>query len=453
MQIAKGKPADAKETINGLEPLMADLSPTKQLHAYLEGANAATDADVRARFLSATLEIDWEDEEEVEEPAEPADDAEDAPPPVRLVSEPEAKVWRKLLADQRDLPKDIGITQNLVYLSRNAPLGLTKITDLAAIAFEFSASSNRMYGLFADAPILGKPALDIIKETVTARLAGQPVPEHPDSDKVTEERLAAIVAEAGAKPPAEIHPYLKTLTPDERAAWREWLNEPGDLALPDAVKTLRATITSKFPGDDRVRPPAKYTSSIEPGFQITPDNLLKYIESIAPKIAEFSPYLITTSDADFGPGQQVAEIILSLADAPATPPAKEADESSADSETSDDKESPRQNPLSSWQRLLKDLRAALEETPAATAAINILVPSRREGERSNLTILLGSDGKLTVLRKPDAEAPAETPQEALKKVILADEPAPIYLRILTRAHADILFKDAADEDSNILPPP
>ena len=69
LQIAKGKPADADAAIEGLRPLMADLSPTKRLHAYLEGANAATDAEVRVHFLGETLNIRWEGEEGGEETA------------------------------------------------------------------------------------------------------------------------------------------------------------------------------------------------------------------------------------------------------------------------------------------------------------------------------------------------------------------------------------------------
>lgn len=468
VQIAKGKPADAKEAINGLRPLMADLSPVKQLHAYLEGANAATDSSIRARFLTATLNIDWDENSGAEEEAEdPADDAKDALPPVRKVSEPEAKVWRKLLADQRALPKDLDLGQRMYYMAQSGSFDPTALGDLAALAFETSVSPRGLYGTFEAVPILGKPALAILKETATARLAGQPVTPLPDADKVSEERLAAIVAEAGRKPSGEIHPYLKTLTPDERAAWRDWLNDPEDLPLPDSVKALRATIVSKFPGDDRIRPPAKYTSSIEPGFQFAPDNLLTYLASIAPKIADFSPYLISTSEAEFGPGLQVAEVIVSLADASAKPAPKAPDAANApegldaDSEGFDNEESAESDPLIQWRRTFRDLNKSLTENPTATAAVSIAARRGPIGEgpgsSSSLTLLLGPDGKFSVSKDPDAEEPVPSAQEALKKLLTLDDPAlawsRIYLSILTRAHAGILFNDAEDDKLDLLLPP
>jgi hypothetical protein len=468
VQIAKGKPADAREAINSLRPLMADLSPTKQLHAYLEGANAATDAAVRARFLMASLDIEW-DEDESEEPAEPAadrenaedgedgEDAEPAPPPVRKVSEPEAKVWRKLLADQRALPKDIGLSRQFYYFSQNEPLNLTQLAELAAFAFESSVSSESFYGIFQAAPILGKPLLVIVKETAMARLAGQPVAPLPDADKVSEERLAAIVAEAGAKPPAEIHPYLKTLTPDERAAWRDWLNDPEDLPLPDSVKTLRTTVISKFPGSDDLQAPAKYTSSLDLGFQFSPDNVLQYLESLAPKIAGFSPYIIATSPASFGPGLQIAEVIVPLTEPPAKPePPKAADEATADDEEDPDAdESEEDDPMQQWRRTFMELQTLLTNNPAATAAITINARGRRDGSpvAGTLALTLGPDGKLSTPKDPDAEEPTPSIQESLERLLNPSEPAAVYLRILTRAHADILFKDATDEDSNLLPSP
>lgn len=458
VRIAKGKPEDAGDAINALEPLMADLSPTKQLHACLEGANAATDASIRARFLVASLGIDWDENEE--ETAEPAEDAEPAPAPVRKVSEPETKVWRKLLADQRDLPKDIGLDQLLYYLSRAEPLSITKLTELASLAFESSVNSGRFHSIFQAAPILGKPALEVLKETVTARLAGQPVPPLPDAGKVPAERIAAIVAEAGRKPVAGIHPYLKTLTPDERAAWQDWVNEPGDLAVPDSVKALRFTIVSKYARDDRITEPAKFTSSIEPGFQFTSENLLKYLDSIAPKISEFSPYIITVTPASFGPGMQIAEVVISLATPSKKPdkPAKlEAVAADDDDEESDADESPEEkDPMVLWRRTFRDLNPALKENPTATAVVFVTVRGQRGdegGAGGNPILALGPDGKFSLAKGPEGDESAGSPQEALKKILDPEGSMQIYLRILTRAHAEILFKDAEEEDSNLLPPP
>ena len=438
VRIAKGRPEDAEDTINALRPLMADLSPTKQLHACLEGANATTDASIRARFLAASLNIDW-DEEGAEEAAEPA------PPSVRKFSEPEAKVWRKLVADQRARPKDINLGQMMYYFSGAEPLNLTSLAELAVLAFEYSMGSRHFHGIVQAAPILGKPALAIIKETATARLAGKPVPPLPDADKVPAVRLAAIVTEAGGKPPAEIHPYLKTLTPDERAAWLKWINAPEDLPLPDSVKALRATIISKYPGDDRFPAPAKYTSSIEPGLQLTPDNLLTYLESLAPRINDFSPYLIATTPASFGPGMQVMEVIIPLAGSPAKPP------EATDEEDPDAGDSEEDDPMDQWRRLFRDLNTTLRDNP--TAGVVVRIGSRaRQGEGQELSLLLGPNGKLSLPKDPATEA-AEVPiRDSLKKILDPDDSTAVHLRILTRAHAGILYQDAADEDSNLLPP-
>jgi hypothetical protein len=101
----------------------------------------------------------------------------------------------------------------------------------------------------------------------------------------------------------------------------------------------------------------------------------------------------------------------------------------------------------------KDLDAALKENPTAAAAVTIAGRGRRDADSSELTLLLGPDGKFTVSRKPDAEEPAASLHAALKEVILPDDSAVTYLRILTRAHAAMLFNDAEDDKLDLLPPP
>jgi hypothetical protein len=167
--------------------------------------------------------------------------------------------------------------------------------------------------------ILNKPAETLFLERATARLSGKPIPTLPDASRVSEERLAAIIAEAGKKQPTEIHPYLRTLTQDERAAWLEWIRDQirdqGGAECPDSIRELHYTVIerqSTKTGKNPANPPPEI---IAPGFRITPDAFHKLIESLAPEIAKASrtiTTLSTFSTFNFGPGLTAHSISVPL---------------------------------------------------------------------------------------------------------------------------------------------
>jgi hypothetical protein len=292
VQIAKGKPEDADAAIRTLTALLEDSSPTKHLFALLEGANAATDAGVRARFLGATLEVSWKDDV--------AEDEEDAAIVERKLTEPEAVIWRKMLADTREIPGRINRFSNEEEKST--------VSELAASTFEYSISPRNYYKAMQIAPVLSKPVSAILAGQADARLSNKPVPPLPDASRVSEERLASIVSEAGTKPAAEIHPYLKTLTPDERAAWFDWHRNPGKIADPESVKGLRILVVEKPEKSPWPYPVLEDTGGIDIGFTVTPASIRSYVANLAKDTAKRSRTTLWLKEADFGPGLEVLAI-------------------------------------------------------------------------------------------------------------------------------------------------
>ena len=296
VQIAKGKPEDAEAAIRTLTALLEDSSPTKHLFALLEGANAATDATVRARFLDATRAVSWNDSV--------PEDEENAAIIERKLTEPEAVVWRKMLADTREIPDRFNR-----FLQDQEK---STVSELAASAFEYSVSPQNCYKAMQTAPVLSKPASAILVERATARLSGKPVPPLPDASRVSEDRLALIVSEAGNRPASEIHPYLKTLTSDERAAWFDWHRNPGKIAEPKSVKDLRILVIEKPEKSRWPYPVVKDTGGIDIGFTVTPASIRSYVGNLAKDAAKRSRTTLWLKERDFGPGLEVLAIHFPL---------------------------------------------------------------------------------------------------------------------------------------------
>lgn len=426
VQIAKGPPADAEAAIKSLSSLLADATPTKHLHALLEGANAATDPGVRARFLTATLSIRWNDAEADSDPE--ADQKPDSPPADRKVSEPEAVVWRKLIADTTKLP-NIGAR----FLADDN----TTVGGLAALAYEFSISPDNYSDARQAATILGKTFFAILIERGTARIAGMPVTPFPDASRVAKDRLAAIVAEAGKKSTAEIHPYLATLTPDERAAWLEWIDEPGELAVPDSVQALHSLIVSRSITQRSGSQDVKGAANIEVGFNVTPAGITQHIEALAPQIDKHSRADVSIHPADFGPGLQVFARVFPLPE-PKTKPAP--DQSESDDDESFDSYPQRAFALAI--RLLKD-----HDTAAAIAIATL------QGEDSypQEAVWLIANGKATLYQPDPQDSDDERATFAATLTKMLDPKAParfsIRLQFLSRADAKRFTPPSEDEEA------
>ena len=390
----------------------------------LEGANAATDPTIRAGFLGATFQIRWV-EGHGEEDAEPSEN--DAPPVDRKVSEPELKVWQTLVADTSELPK-----KSAGFLQSEKPT----ISNLAALAFEYSVNPLIVETTREASPILAKPFTTILIERGNARIAGKPVTPFPDASKITKDRLAELVAEAGKKPAAEIHPYLASLTPDERAAWHKWLNDPGDLALPDSVKALQAVVVARSLTPRSYLPDVKGAANIDVGFKITPESLTQHIESLAPEIDKHSRADITLYAAEFGPGLQVFANVHPL-------PAQKA-KVAPEKVESDDGEA---MPNSYTKRVFAQAIKVLDANESASGIASVMLQG---GETRAQATWLIHDGKAT-LQQPDAKDDDDSKQPfaaTLTKLLDPKEPQRIGIRIqlLSRADAEKL-KASSDESA------
>jgi hypothetical protein len=338
----------------------------------------------------------------------------------RTLPEAEIKVWRKLIADTRELPKEA---------REKSTLG-----DCAASAMEFSINSQVWPTITQAAAILRKPPDEIIRERAIARLDGTPLPILPDASRVTPERLRAIIAEAGAKPTPEIHPYLNTLTPDERTAWQDWCGEPGEINIPQSVKDLSKLVVS-------VRKTGIYGSSdvkdagiIDMGFAISPTTFKTYIESIAKDTSRHSRTSMYLQPADFGPGLEVSAVVF-----PLTPKKSK-------------KEFDEQAYLPDARSVFRESIETLGEHESAEAIVHIYLPD--ESGRGVKCTWLIEKGRA----KPIDPEQQTTFDAAIKSIADSSSIANPSLRIqiLTRADADKIKKleeEAAKEYGEENPDP
>lgn len=472
VQIAKGKPADAPEAISNLTSQLDGLPPLKQLHALLEGANAATNAKVRCLFLLTSLNIEW-DEENPEQEENPNTEESDSPKPDRQPQEAESKVWRKLIADTRKIKADDLEDDTLTALAARYQLQFNTVSDIARMTFEQSLNPTFLWDWIRCFPAIGDDPMQLLIARTDARLANQTPTALPNADNVPPERLAAIVAATATLELSAIHPHLKSLTPDERAAWINWLENPGDISIPDPVKSLRATVITRFAGNQTLPDPAHYTSLLPIGFHFAPSTLLTDLAAHLKNAP--GPTLIYTSPTRLGPGIELAEAVVILdpptpnkdqpsketppQETPATPDAstrEDTAESSSDQAATDgsddtagesdedEEDSPPQDPLDNWRPTFKNTLEALDDNPEATACIELRAQS--SDNRTQLLFLLDKEGKFSL------HTPEDTPEAAdltttLKETLNPDTfPVRIQIHMITREQAAKLTPTGNSDD-------
>ncbi len=279
-EIATEDPKTARAAIPVFIESLSDLTPRKRLLALLAGAVAADDPEVRTLFIQSMG--NYEQEAEVTQ----------AP---RVMPAKESKAWKTLLADTRPTPQTIsrGISS----------IGKT-VGEMAAIALENNEDPSA-FGNFNDTHIItGKSFAEIAIPRATARLASEPIPPLPDASKVSRERLKEIVATAATKPPLEIHPYLKTLSDDERAAWLKWYEEPGDIVIPENIRKLSKIITTRW-ADHWSFKDTPTVVDLGIGFEVSKTSIETLVQKLSNDAANNSRCFITIYNADFPPGLKI----------------------------------------------------------------------------------------------------------------------------------------------------
>ncbi|MCB1132466.1 MAG: hypothetical protein KDN05_15170, partial [Verrucomicrobiae bacterium] len=296
VQLAKGPADEVDAGLTALWAMLEDGSAKKKLYAFLEGASAAEDAEVRGKFLARSFRIGWAGEEGDEEPAE------------RALSASEKRVWRKFIDDTRE-------TSNLA--PRLTSGEKSTVSALAAAALEYSVAPDDFEEVYQQAGAIGRPAGDVICERASLRLDGKPVPPLPDASKISSERLASIVSEAGAKKAEEIHPFLDTLTPDERAAWTEWLRDPGELEMPSSVVALQSYVIRRQSEPTYGLEDTPGAGGMDVDEQVNRENFDRWLETTAADVVKHSRTYVILMPADFGPGLTLMTPVLPLPKEPA----------------------------------------------------------------------------------------------------------------------------------------
>lgn len=290
VEIAKGNAKDAKPAITNLLGSISDLSNTKQLYTLLEGAAAAKNAEVRAMFLAPILQLPWPGTDRTPDDATPL-------PPDRVIPPAELRVWKKLLADTRPIPKDSTMQQ----LQLQDPC----VAELAAAAFELSVSPGLYVKSISAATVFEQPFSSVLRQRANARATGGPLPPLPDADQVTWERLKEIVANVAKLPTDQVRPHLGSLTPNERAAWMRWFfSQSDDLPQPENLRKLNLVIVQRSK-ESGFFPDTPGLGGIEPGFVLSADSLLAPVQSMAADLPRQSRSVIYLMPLPFPPGMQV----------------------------------------------------------------------------------------------------------------------------------------------------
>lgn len=287
-EIASGPPEEAAPAVRALLQNLASEPADDQLEVLLAGALAAEDAQVRFTFLSPMFQMrhhfeadDDEEEEEEDQETQPT-----IPDPIR-------EAWAVLVADDRQLDPD--------WLT-NTYFSADTIAEFAAMALESRIHPGGVHELYQATNILKKSLAEICMTRMKARMADEPVPPLPDPENVTSERLREIVTAAGAKPPGEIIAYLDTLTPDERAAWAAWMEEPEEIEIPDSVRNLAFTVVDEDTTPQNGFVPTPGLLSLKSGFEIHEDTIDAYIAGLAKNFADHSLVMGSIRQAEFPPG-------------------------------------------------------------------------------------------------------------------------------------------------------
>jgi hypothetical protein len=375
----------------------------------LTGAHAAKNKAVRAHLLGAISQLGWGANEEEDEDEETGDN-DDAPGAPRQVSETEADMWRYLIGDPRLLD-----ASSRVYSMGNQ---LDTMSALACATFEFSVTGLEEFRALMEAmPVIARPAAEVITERAKARLDGKPVAPLPDAGKVSKERLAAIVTEAGKIPATGLHEHLLTLNPDERAAWREWLAEPGEIPVPPAVAELRHQIVKRSISSPYGMPDMKDVGGIDVGFRVTMESVEQHIQSLASAADRNSRVIVMIQNAEFGPGMQVMAFTV-----PFPEPKEDEDASPADpygSITAD--------------RVFRDSIRTFESDGDSEA----LVFSEIHGSGSGSGVWTVKNGKATQKKAEDEEGGYF---DVLRSTLESPENQRFFLnfRMITRADAEKL---------------
>ncbi len=418
IRIAEEDPKTAAASIRGLMEAMSDVDPTEQLMSLLTGANAAKNEDVRAHFLGSISQIEWDTENEDEEESE---EVKRAP---RQMKVPEISIWRKLVQDTRPLKAASRFSMGV----KNET-----VSALACSALEISVAGHGAYQeLMLAMHAIARPAAEVISERAKARLDDKPVAPLPDADKVSKERLAAIVAEAGTKTAATLHEHLLTLIPDERAAWRAWLEDPGEIPAPHMIAELRYQVVKRTDSSPYGLPDMKDVGVIDVGFRVTVDAVEKHIQTLAAEAQKHSRGFVMIRNADFGPGLQILAFSLPFPEAK-----KDEDESEDDSYGS-----------MTADRIFRDTKQFFDSDTESDALV--IMQFSGTGNGSGKWSVKG--GKATQIKTDDEEAGN---LDALRTTLESTDAQRFMLtfRIITRADADKLFKDTESIDTDLLPPP
>ncbi len=382
IEIARGDPSQAKEAIEDFVHSLSEENPLRAFQALLAGASAAEDSAVRELFLLTSLQIDLSEE-----------GGEDG---LRSLSEAETKVWKTLLDDTREASRE----------ARTWLMNST-VNETASYVLEHSLSPESWESLSHASIITGEPAPKFSLARAKARIAGEPLPPLPDAGKVPPERLREIVSTVAEKPAAGVHPYLDTLSHDERAAWYQWFRSPDDPPPPANLLELRGVVVSFSPPahPDAIDPS---TLGLAPGFTVSGESLSSLLSLVASNPSGHSRKHLYLVPAAFGPGLAATAIRHPIHD-------------------------------DGFHHVLGQLVSHFseEDAPADADALAILSLASRHNQSQILCWF--KDGEF--LSPPEMEPF----MSAFRNTIKHPEPFNIRLHILTREDADAISTDNEEE--------
>lgn len=367
-EILEGDPEAAEEAVGTLLEVLADKPVNESVLLLLDATLKAKDPTMAFTFLSATYQLEYEetsDDEDDEDSAAPS-----AAPQGRAISAIELDMWKKLLADTRLVPG-----------KKNPEGEPATIQTIAAIALCYTYSQPDFYSARRWAPILKKPLDALLLERATALVNGQPPAPWPSAKNVKPGRLAEIVKSIEGKSATDILAIIAAFTPDEYAAWGEWLESPGDLPYPASLKELPLVVASRSEQLKRVFTDDPQIDKLTLPFQITAESLEKWFDVLSANIAGLSTSTIIVS------GNRETNIGLQIGAGKITPPTAGKEEKNDDEEREYD-----------YEDLVRSFLGAamqtLDEDQEVDGVIIYVLRAAQRGKNLMLNATL-NDGKIT----------------------------------------------------------
>ncbi len=253
-------PEGLESTVRSVMQMLKKKPSSEALLFLLSNAIQAKNPAAISALLEPIHQLEFDYEEEI-----------------RPLSQQERKLWKTLLDDQR-VVKDENMNEGKDI----------SIAQISASILYYSCLGDKASDAYRWAPVLKVPVEELIQTHAKHLVQGSPLPPWPDAKKVSKERLNEMVNSTEGKTPKEIMVIAEKFSPDETAAWIQWINKPADIPHPAAIVTMRRSIVERGQSYKEIITDDPKVDGLEVGFHLTTESLLTWVENFSKNMEEKS---------------------------------------------------------------------------------------------------------------------------------------------------------------------